>query len=272
MSDLLSPLQRELASALRQRRALTSQPAWSAFAETHISGNSRLSPAEQLEIYREQFWLRHTSSLVEDFPGLGGILGQADWERLVEQYLCEIAPDSYTLRDLGRRLPEVIARATWLPHPELCHDMARLELAYIDVFDAQDLPPLAPERLATIPEAALGDARLVIAPWVKLLELRYPVAELRRQLRAAAECDDAVAIPGENAQRLVVYRRDLRLWDMPLSAVAFDFFSGLAAGKPLGAAAEGAASTSAAEAELSGNIGAWLAEWTGKGLISDVAL
>jgi len=268
MSGALSELQRRMATALRHTGSLGQHPEWSRFAEEQISGSDRLSPAEQLEIYREQFWLRHTSSLVEDFPGLGGILGQADWEKLAEQYLRELPPTSYTLRDLGSRLPELIERASWLPHQALCLDMARLELAYIEVFDARDTPPLAPERLAAIPEQSLGAARLVIAPPVRLLQLRYPVADLRRQLRA--DSDAAPPIPDESPLELVVYRRELGLWDMPVSLVAFAFLSGLAAGKPLGAAAEMAATTPEAESELAQHIGAWLAEWTTKGLICDV--
>lgn len=270
MSDALSELQLRMACALRERRALPSDPEWAAFASEHLTGSARLSPVEQLEIYREQFWLRHTSSLVEDFPGVSGILGQTDWEKLAERYLTEVMPVSYTLRDLGAELPSVIERATWLPHQALCLDMARLELAYIEVFDAPDLPPLAPERLAAIPEESLGDARLAIAPSVRLLEVKYPVADLRRRLRA--EDDEPVAIPDAAPQRLVIYRRDRRLWDMPVSAVAFDLLRHLAAGKSLGAAAELVVTSAEAESELTRSIGSWLAEWTGKGLISDVRL
>ena len=268
MTPSLSELQRRMVGALRHDGALATHPGWNQFALEHVSGNERLSPTEQLEIYREQFWLRHTGSLVEDFPGLSGILGQADWEKLAEHYLRAVTPDSYTLRDLGSRLPELIEGASWLPHQALCLDMARLELAYIEVFDARDTPPLAPERLAAIPEAAFAEARLVIAPSVRLLELRYPVADLRRRLRA--ESDEPVAIPDESPLQLVVYRRELGLWDMPVSPVAFTFLSGLAAGKNLGAAAETATSTAEAESELGQNIGAWLGEWTTKGLVCDV--
>src|ERR1041384_5709314 len=184
MSDALSPLQEQLVSAIRARRALPGDAAWRAFADAHLGGSSRLSPVEQLEIYREQFWLRHTSSLVEDFPGLGGILGQAEWEKLPEAYLSQVDPESYTLRDLGFRLPEFLDQAGWLSHQELCLDMARLELAYIEVFDAPDTLPVAPENLASIPEESFTEARLVLAPCVRLLSLRYPVADLRRRLRA----------------------------------------------------------------------------------------
>jgi hypothetical protein len=270
MSQDLSELQRSMALALRHGSSLAKDAAFTAFASGNISGNERLSPVEQLEIYREQFWLRHTSSLVEDFPGLGGILGQADWEKLAEQYLREVVPDSYTLRDLGSRLPEVIERASWLPHQALCLDMARLELAYIEVFDALDTPPLAPERLAAIPEDSFGDARLVVAPSVRLVSVRYPVADLRRKLRAQTE--EPVAIPDQSPQQLVVYRRDRQLWDMPLTQVAFAFLAGLAAGQTLGKAAEIAANSPEAETEIASSIGAWFQEWTAKGLVSDVLI
>jgi hypothetical protein len=266
----LSELQREMVGALRHGRSLASDPQWAQLAAVHVAGNERLSPVEQLEIYREQFWLRHTSSLVEDFPGLGGILGQADWEKLAEHYLREVIPDSYTLRDLGSQLPRVIAQASWLPHQALCLDMARLELAYIEVFDAADSTPLAPERLTGLAEDDLLRARLAIAPSVRLLSLDYPVADLRRRLRV--ESDEPVAIPDPAPHHLVVYRRELRLWDMPVSRVAFVLLEALARGLPLGVAAESAADTPQAEAELGAKIGDWFREWTTKGLIGDVVL
>ena len=148
-----------------------------------IVGNDRLLPVEQLDIYREQFWLRHTASLIEDFPGLGGIIGQEDWERLVEGYLTEHAPDSWTLRNLGARLPAYVARATYLPHHEVCVDMARLEWSYIELFDARDVAGIDPGKLSAIAEDAWERAVIVLNPALALLEVDYPVAELRRALR-----------------------------------------------------------------------------------------
>ena len=68
-----------MAELLRRRRALPRDAEVAERARLLIRGNDRLSPVEQLEIYREQFWLRHTASLLEDFPGLSGILGQEAW-------------------------------------------------------------------------------------------------------------------------------------------------------------------------------------------------
>ena len=101
----LDELQRWMASKLRELRGLPKDEPTTALARRHFTGNDRLSPVEQLEVYRQQFWLRHTSALLEDFPGLSGILGQRDWERLTESYLGAHAPTSFTLRDLGAALP-----------------------------------------------------------------------------------------------------------------------------------------------------------------------
>ena len=139
--------------------------------------------------------------------------------------------------------------------------MARLELAYVDVFDAPDLPPLAAARLAAIPPESLPQAQLLVASSVRLLEVDYPVADLRRRLRA--ENDEPVAIPQPAAQRLVVYRRELRLWDMSLSRVAFALLR-VSRRSVAGLCRRARATSAEEESELAGNIGAWLAEWTAK--------
>jgi hypothetical protein len=66
-----------------------------------VTGNDRLSPAEQVDIYRRQFWLRHEDCLAEDFPALRAILGEPLWEAFVRDYLTEIPPTAPNLRDLG---------------------------------------------------------------------------------------------------------------------------------------------------------------------------
>jgi hypothetical protein len=79
---------------------------------------------------------------VEDFPGLSGILGQRAWAGLIEGYLAAYPPRSFTLRDLG--LPHYIATQTTLAEHRRCCDMARLEVRYIEIFDAGDAMSIAP--------------------------------------------------------------------------------------------------------------------------------
>lgn len=169
----VAELQAELAELLQRRRAIDTDPTVREQSARIATGNDRLSPAEQLEIYREQFWLRHTSSLVEDFEGLGGVLGQADWERLIEDYLAAHPPRSYNLRDLGERLPAFVEQSSWLPNHTLCVDMARVEWAYIEVFDAADAAPSKPSRVRTSRPAPSPASRSASSPAVSVRPTGY---------------------------------------------------------------------------------------------------
>jgi len=263
----LGELQRRMAPLLRKRRALPRDPEIAEWAGAFIGGNDRLSPVEQLEIYREQFWLRHTGSLVEDFPGLGGIIGQEAWQRLVEEYLEAFPPTSPSLRDLGSRLPEHVERATYLEHHELCVDMARLEWLYIELFDTIDTPPIDPGKLAAIPLQAWERARISLSPALALLEVRYPVAELRTKLRDATE---PVAIPNAAPQKLALYRRERNLYHQAVSEAAFVLLGALRDGTPLVGACEQAVEACGDAASLEQNLFSWFRQWGELGWIVDV--
>ncbi len=266
----LHETQAVLAELFRRRKALAGDPELSELARGIASGNDRLSPAEQLEIYREQFWLRHTSSLVEDFSGLGAVIGQTAWEKLVEGYLSELPPTSHDLRDLGDRLPAYVERATWLPHHAMAVDMARVEWAYIEVFDAADVAPLTPERLAEIPEAAWESARLVLNPALRLLEVRYPVARLRRSVRL----EEPWELPAEEAQKLAIYRgRDLNLAHVALESGAYAVLEELARGTPLVPACRKATEQMGTNADyIEANIARWFQDFAERAFIVAIEL
>lgn len=272
MNELVE-LQEWVARHLRSRRGLPQNEAVAAEAAVRLTGNARLSPVEQLEVYREQFWLRHTASLVEDFPGVGGVLGQTEWERLVESYLEAEVPESWTLRDLGRRFPEHVASRQGLPHGALCRDMARLEWAFIELFDAPDAAPLDVAKLARLPPGTLETGQIVLSPALALLEVEYPVADLRQRLLAARlePGAPAVAIPEPEPQQLVLYRAaDRRLYHRPVGPEAFALLEGLRRGLPLVGACEHALTQAPAHAErLQRNVGTWFQQWAKRGWIVD---
>lgn len=274
--DELKELQLWMVDVLRNRRALFKDPRVTELSQRHFTGNDRLSPVEQAEIYREQFWLRHTSCLVEDFPGVGGILGQEDWERLVEEYLEATPPVSHSLRDLGDVLPAFIEKLEWLPHRELCTDMARLEWAYVEAFDADDHPPLDAQKLATMPESAWETAKLVLHPSVRLLKVRYPVVTLRQRIRKAEDSDDHVhiAIPEPEALNLVIFRSQNRnLMDEALPDGAFALLAALGDGLSLvDACGRAMLELPDQSSEIEQNVGAWFQLFAQKGFIVDVVV
>lgn len=231
---------------LQARRSLLGNEEARRFAERAVAGNARVSPIEQLEIYRRQFWLRHTESLVEDFPGVGHLLGQAQWERLVEEYLDAHPPSSPSLRDLGQHFAGFAASRTWLPRCELARDMAELEWALIEAFDAPAHAPLDPRRLAGIPEHAWATARFAPHPTLRLLALRHPVHDLLSAALAAGRRGEAALAPlaREIEARptfIAVHRKDLVVHRDELTALDHALLSRLCAGVELEKACEATA-------------------------------
>ncbi len=145
-------------------------------AASYISPNVRLSSSERLEIYNRQYWFRLVSAVSEDFPTLNAVLGSRRFDALILAYLHENPSTSWTLRDLGAKLPRFLE-----VHPELSSkrhllavDVARLEWAYVDAFDGKHLDPLSAEEARLIGL----ESRLALQPHLQLLELSYPVDNL----------------------------------------------------------------------------------------------
>jgi hypothetical protein len=266
----LSELQAWLAEQFVRPRSLAKYPDVVSAAKQHIVPAAALSAVDRIEIYRQQFWLRHTASLLEDFPGVAGILGQTDWERLSESYLAQHPCRSFNLRDLGDRFAEHIARQDWLPHRTLCHDMARLEWAYVEIFDAADVPPLDGTQLAQLSEHAWQTATFVFNPAVRLLRVDYPVVELRRALRG--ESDEPVPIPKPEPHPLLLYRgADRVAYPLRMPSLAFALLERLLGGQALAAACEALATEDPNNATtLAADVGGWFAEWGRLRLIAEV--
>lgn len=145
-------------------------------AASYIRPNDRLSSFERLEIYNRQYWFRLITAVSEDFPTLNALLGSERFDPLILAYLNENPSTSWTLRDLGAKLPGFLKA-----HPEftgrrhrLAVDVARLEWAYVDAFDRKHRTPLTTEEA----QAIGSDSRVSLQPHLQLLELSYPVDSL----------------------------------------------------------------------------------------------
>jgi hypothetical protein len=231
----------------------------------HFLASSRLSAAQRVDIYREQFWLRHEESLREDFPGTRALIGPA-WEDLVRGYLKEFPPTTPSLRELGFQLPDYLEKHGGIDSSVF--DMARLERAYLEVFDAPDEPPLDPAHVGALSPEQWPLARLGISGALRLLELGSHAADLRRLLRSGALVElEERAKP----TYLTVYRRELGLWDKEISRTAYALLGRLASGQALGAACEATAEERPEAArELDTQLGEWFADWARLGWITRV--
>ncbi len=281
--SLLS-LQRQMARAVmtpltpseRMRPVAPNGRPMRAVAAQFIKPNDRLTSFERLEIYNKQYWFRVLSNLMEDFPGLRAVLGDRRFEALCKAYMTDCPSRSFTLRDLGSRLEGWLQR-----HPAqagrrhaLAVDMVRVEWADIEAFDGKAEPSLLPED---VPRGAGGDVRLKLQPYVRLLDLNYPVDDLLLEVKEDGDSDfasnafnerrkrkrvQAVARLKPSAVFLAVHRVDYSVYFRRLEREEFGLLSAIRKGKMLDQAISSAFRKSAIPAaERPSQVEQWFRAW-----------
>lgn len=267
----LARVQSFLKDALRLPTSLPGDAALAAPIAEHITGNDRLSPAEQADLYRRQFFLRHVDSLVEDHAGLVHYLGDDGFEALAYAYLEKHPPRTPSLRDLGADIAAFVE--TWEGLPAhlrgVCTDMARYELIMVELFDAADVPPPDAQRLAALPQEAWLTQPLVLTSLLRLVEFRHPVPDLRVAIKLG---DCAKEPPPPEPIRYGIFRMDDRISFHRLSSEAHALLSLLMDGEPLASACERLSQTLTEESasRVEAEVGEWFQRWASWGWILDV--
>ena len=285
----LAQLQREMAAAVmapltpdeEMRSESSDGRPMAQVASSFIAPNSRLSPFERLEIYNRQYWFRILGALHEDFPALRGVVGSRTFDALAVAYLTAYPSRSFSLRNLGSRLPE------WLTaNPQfagrrhrMAVDVARMEWAFVEAFDNAERDPLTLDQIAALD----GDSRLALQPHLQLLELEYPVDDLvlalhKAEKRQASEAgqehdDDSAATPRLPALRrqptwLAAHRVDLSVYYLRIKREEFQTLRAIRQGLPLGEAIEaGITSSRAPSPRRPQLVREWFTAWAELGWI-----
>jgi hypothetical protein len=140
-------------------------------------GDARLSAKARMEIYAGMYFYRLLDVIADVYPGLKRALGEDGFHNLVTGYLLDHPPRGPSIRDAGDRVSEYMAAkeigAPWV------RELARLEWARYDVFDAPDAEPLTHEELRARPHEALPALELKLVPAHALLDVDYAVEEER---------------------------------------------------------------------------------------------
>ncbi len=215
MSELLE-LQRRVAKVVMQplARGERMRRRWNGKsvqteAEALIKPNQLLSSFERLEIYNRQYWFRVLSCFAEDFPGLRAIVGSRRFDLLANEYLADCPSQSFTLRNLGSRLEDWLRKNPhWItPKETLALDMVRLEWAHIETFDGAYEPSLTPADI----EAGALEGGLYLQPYIRFIELHYPVDDLLIEIHNYQGDTDT----SSNSARTHQLRRRVRQYGQP---------------------------------------------------------
>jgi hypothetical protein len=186
-------------------------------ADLPIRKDPHLGAGERLAIYARMHFLRIRDVLVEDFPATCRAAGE-DVDRFVERYLAAFPTDDPSLRKAGRHLPRFLA-APSVAHAGPWHaDLARLELATIEAFDAADDAVLERATLAQIPPERWADLRLEAVCSLRILDTDFAVDDLREHLLRTDE-SPAAALFAPQPRTLRVWRQGFRVFHRRIDPV-----------------------------------------------------
>jgi hypothetical protein len=263
------------------------QPTWSdgrstaSVAADFVKPNSRLTSVERLEIYARSYWFRVLDCLYEDYPGVRAILGERRFMRLATAFLGQFPSASFTLRNLGSRLPAFIRDQPTFsaPRTPLATEMARFEWAQVVAFDGPSLPILTQDDIL---DAGPTRLRVALQPHITLLDCAYPVDEFslalkKRDTALRGEASNALtSMPGSRpAPRprlprpartcVAVHRQNNILYFKRLDPEAFAILAALRDGRTLSAACAAALRDADPAIDWAARVQGWFQTWQSLG-------
>lgn len=224
-----------------------------------VRPSATMQPLERIDVYNGGYLARLVEALESDHPGLRYALGEEGFFSLVRGYVLRHPSRHPNLNQLGRHLPDYIAGRTDLEHRAFLVDLARLERAMAEAFDAPEFAPLDATALRGLSESEWAGVTLEPNPSVRLLALDHPA---NRYLQAVFD-EKSPDIPPPEPSWVVVYRKDDRVWRLGLPQAMYDVLAAIAAGAPLGEAL-----AAGGEHHEDEDVAAWFAEWSADGLFA----
>jgi hypothetical protein len=230
-----------------------------------ILPSKTLTPVERVGVYQGMYLLRMIEALEGDFPAVAHFLGHEEFADLVTRYVAAHPSSSYTFNRLGCHFPEFIRESRGVRRKGFAADLARLELAVTEAFDAPESPAWPAEEIARMPEDAWAGAVLQPIAAFRLGSYGYPV---NAYLQSVKQDDHDHPDVGRKATHVAVWRKRYEVWRLDLSKPAHDFLADLVKGRPFGKAVASAAR------RLQGSPGdqlfRWLRDWVAEGMFTGV--
>ena len=180
-----------------------------------VIGSAKVSAPRRLAIYYDAYRLRLLEALDSNYPVLHAWMGDDEFEQLGLAYLEAHPSTHFSIRYFGHRLSEYLASAeTYRDKPYLA-EMAALEWAMSEAFDAQDSPVVGLDAMASIPPEAWPEMRMALHASVRRLDLRWNVPAIWKTIKEEQAPGEVAA--GEWPEPWLVWRQDLKIFFRSLS-------------------------------------------------------
>ncbi len=207
-----------------------------------FTGTISLPASERVAIYKRMVLHRQIDALRETFPKVAAALGDEAFFESAAAYVRAHPSEHPDLAQLGRMFAGVVERAD-------LRELAQLEWARAEVFEAAPAELLSPEEFAALAEdaEAFVHARLQLVPALRLLALGSDVSGL---------WDETAKVGIARPTALVVWRRGFDVFHVAIDGTEAEAIRLVQDGAPLGEACGAFADPERAAEALQG----WLAE------------
>jgi hypothetical protein len=220
-----------------------------AHREVRATGAARGS---RLAIYRHAYRARLTAALHANYPTLARLLGHERFRELALRYAAAHPSRHFSIRWHGHEL------GGFLAHGPLA-DLARMEWALGEVFDAADAAPVRAGDLASMTPEECACLPVALHPAVRVVALDWRVELAWRGLRNGDAVEPGAFVP--HAHALLAWRSDLEPHWRSASREEAEALGRIHASGSLAAACESASDAEAAQ------LGAWFAGWVAQGML-----
>lgn len=236
--------------------------AGSAMAPRLVVSDGRASAEERLQVYAHMYRARLVEALDAVYPRLVRLLGPDAFRDLALAYVAARPSRHPSLRFLGLALPE------WLeehrPESPWLADLARLEWARSDVFDAADEPVLVLDDLRTLSPEGFARLPLRLIGAHRLLTVDHATAGLWDAMSPDTPADPSFDPSGEpddsHGETLLVWREDTVVYHRVLDTDECAAIERIARGTTFGAVCEMLAPRLSPETAATRAF-AWLSTW-----------
>jgi hypothetical protein len=157
----------------------------------------------RLDVYANMYFFRLLEVLEDDYPSLRAALGPERFHNLATDYLQAHPSTHPSVRHVGKHLPEMLASRG---DDEWLRELAQLERARLDCFDAAEAETLTIDHVREHPDIA--QLELALIPASRRLEMKLAVDECWDQAQAGSE----VTAPREAPRSLVVWRQGVEVF------------------------------------------------------------
>ena len=183
---------------------------------------------QQFGVYRSAYRARLRAALRDNFEVLPLVMGDKAFDALAHAYIEAHPSGHYSLRWFGHQLCTFMqANATLVEHPALV-DLARMEWALRQAFDAATVASLTAAELATVPAADWAGLLLTLHPSVQLLDLQWAIGPTWNALKAGSSKLDP---PEALNHHLLVWRQGMNTQWKSLNPTEVVFVQCLLAGQ-----------------------------------------